>query len=103
MRPIQYINMTSEVAGRIEEIYVKEGDQVTKGKPLVRLDPTQLQSNESAQQVGAFCAAGAIAGMVGLAGHRSVGGMRISLYNAVTLEAVEALTGFMREFHRTRG
>ena len=50
IRPIQYINMTSEVAGRIEEIYVKEGDQVTKGKPLVRLDPTQLQSNEAAQQ-----------------------------------------------------
>src|SRR6202165_306081 len=43
------------------------------------------------------------AGLVGTAGHRSVGGMRISLYNAVTLEAVEALTSFMREFHRTRG
>ena len=35
-------------------------------------------------------------------GHRSVGGMRISLYNAVGLDAVEALTGFMREFQRTR-
>src|ERR671932_547630 len=49
VRPIQYINMTSEVAGRIEEIYVKEGQLVTKGQPLVRLDPTQLQSNEAAQ------------------------------------------------------
>jgi HlyD family secretion protein len=49
VRPIQYINMTSEVAGRIEEIYVKEGDRVTKGQQLVRLDPTQLQSNEAAQ------------------------------------------------------
>ena len=39
VRPIQYINMTSEVAGRIEEIYVKEGDRVTKGQQLVRLDP----------------------------------------------------------------
>jgi len=29
--------------------------------------------------------------------------MRISLYNAVSLEAVEALTSFMREFQRTRG
>jgi phosphoserine aminotransferase len=29
--------------------------------------------------------------------------MRISLYNAVTLEAAEALTGFMREFQRARG
>lgn len=49
VRPIQYINMTSEVAGRIEEIYVKEGDRVTKGQQLVRLDPTQLQSGEAAQ------------------------------------------------------
>jgi HlyD family secretion protein len=39
----------SEVAGRIEEIYVKEGQPVNKGTPLVRLDPTQLQSNEAAQ------------------------------------------------------
>ena len=45
----------------------------------------------------------AAAGLVGTPGHRSVGGMRVSLYNAVTLEAVEALTGFMREFRRTRG
>jgi phosphoserine aminotransferase len=29
--------------------------------------------------------------------------MRVSLYNAVTPEAVQALTGFMREFQRTNG
>jgi len=50
-----------------------------------------------------FAAEAAAAGLVGTPGHRSVGGMRVSLYNAVTLEAVEALTSFMREFHRTRG
>jgi HlyD family secretion protein len=49
VRPIQFMNLTSEVQGRIEEIYVKEGDQVIKGQPLVRLDPTQLQSNTDAQ------------------------------------------------------
>jgi phosphoserine aminotransferase len=43
------------------------------------------------------------AGIVGTPGHRSVGGMRVSLYNAVTLEAVQALTQFMREFQRTDG
>jgi len=32
-----------------------------------------------------------------------VGGMRISLYNAVGLDAVEALVAFMREFQRVRG
>jgi len=41
--------------------------------------------------------------LVGTPGHRSVGGMRVSLYNAVTLEAVQALTSFMHEFQRTRG
>jgi phosphoserine aminotransferase len=40
------------------------------------------------------------AGIVGTPGHRSVGGMRVSLYNAVTLEAVQALVSFMREFQR---
>jgi phosphoserine aminotransferase len=43
------------------------------------------------------------AGIVGTPGHRSVGGMRVSLYNAVTLDAVQALTSFMREFQRTNG
>ena len=50
-----------------------------------------------------FAKEAAAAGLVGTPGHRSVGGMRVSLYNAVGLDAVEALTGFMREFQRTRG
>src|SRR6185295_17978423 len=50
VRPIRYIKLTSEVPGRIEEIYVNPGDQVTQGKPLVRVDPTQLQSSQEAQQ-----------------------------------------------------
>jgi phosphoserine aminotransferase len=50
-----------------------------------------------------FLEEAAAAGIVGIAGHRSVGGMRVSLYNAVTLEAVEALISFLREFRRTRG
>src|SRR5882762_10042662 len=49
VRPIRYIKLTSEVAGRIEEIYVNPGDQVTLGKPVVRVDPTQLQSTQEAQ------------------------------------------------------
>jgi phosphoserine aminotransferase len=44
----------------------------------------------------------AAAGLVGTPGHRSVGGMRVSLYNAVEPSAVEALVSFMREFRRTR-
>ena len=43
------------------------------------------------------------AGLVGLGGHRSVGGLRASLYNAIDQQAVEALVGFMDEFRRKRG
>jgi phosphoserine aminotransferase len=41
--------------------------------------------------------------LVGLAGHRSVGGMRASLYNAVGQDAVDALVAFMSEFKRKNG
>jgi phosphoserine aminotransferase len=38
------------------------------------------------------------AGFVGLKGHRSVGGLRASIYNAFPLEGVKALVSFMRDF-----
>ena len=53
VRPVRYIKLTSEVPGRIEEIYVNAGDQVVQGKPLVRVDPTQLQSSQEAQWAAA--------------------------------------------------
>jgi len=43
------------------------------------------------------------AGLTNLAGHRSVGGMRASLYNAMPLAGVEALIAYMREFARRHG
>jgi phosphoserine aminotransferase len=43
------------------------------------------------------------AGLVTLEGHRSVGGMRASIYNAMPMEGVDALIEFMKEFERTRG
>jgi phosphoserine aminotransferase len=43
------------------------------------------------------------AGLDGLKGHRSVGGMRASIYNAFPEAGVAALVQFMREFERTRG
>src|SRR5438309_7559669 len=49
VRPIRYIKLTSEIPGRILEIYVNPGDQVNKGQALVRIDPTQLQSSQEAQ------------------------------------------------------
>lgn len=42
-------------------------------------------------------------GLLNLAGHRSVGGMRASIYNAVTEEAVDALIDFMKDFASRNG
>lgn len=42
-------------------------------------------------------------GLDGLKGHRSVGGIRASIYNAFPLAGVEALVAFMREFERNNG
>jgi phosphoserine aminotransferase len=42
-------------------------------------------------------------GLVGLKGHRSVGGIRASLYNAVSLKDVEVLVSFMKEFEKKNG
>ncbi|MGE5698984.1 MAG: 3-phosphoserine/phosphohydroxythreonine transaminase [Deltaproteobacteria bacterium] len=41
-------------------------------------------------------------GMVGLKGHRSVGGIRVSMYNAAPYEWVDTLAGFMEEFARVK-
>ena len=43
------------------------------------------------------------AGMIGLKGHRSVGGIRASIYNAVPAEAIDALTAFMNDFEANNG
>ena len=40
----------------------------------------------------------AAAGFVNLKGHRSVGGMRASIYNAMPIEGVEKLVDFMKQF-----
>ncbi len=50
----------------------------------------------------AFLADAKKKGMVGLKGHRSVGGIRASIYNAVSYEWVDALSGFMGDFARKK-
>ena len=47
-----------------------------------------------------FLAEALAAGFSGLAGHRAIGGIRASIYNALTLPAVEELAGFMDDFQR---
>ncbi|WP_444958259.1 3-phosphoserine/phosphohydroxythreonine transaminase [Microbulbifer sp. ZKSA002] len=68
---------------------VEEGSRSRMNVPFVladdRLDKQFLIESEGA-------------GLLSLKGHRSVGGMRASLYNAVPMEAVEALVAFMADF-----
>ena len=56
-----------------------------KGKPAIKIAP--------ATPAGA-------AGLQGLKGHRIVGGIRASLYNAMPIEGVENLCAFMADFER---
>jgi phosphoserine aminotransferase len=53
------------------------------------------------EREAAFLQQARAAGFHGLPGHRSLGGIRASIYNAVTMEAVDALCEFMEDFRRT--
>ncbi|HEY2036486.1 MAG TPA: 3-phosphoserine/phosphohydroxythreonine aminotransferase, partial [Steroidobacteraceae bacterium] len=50
-----------------------------------------------------FLSEATAAGLASLEGHRMVGGMRASIYNAMPLEGVQALAAFMQEFQRRHG
>ena len=58
-------------------------------------------TNESLEEI--FIAEALANGLGGLKGHRSVGGCRASIYNATTLEAIQALVSLMGEFERKYG
>ena len=60
----------------------------------------RLASEELEKQ---FVKESTAAGLDGLKGHRSVGGMRASIYNAFPEAGVEALVAFMRDFEAKRG
>ncbi|WP_301101385.1 phosphoserine transaminase [Propionivibrio sp.] len=55
---------------------------------------------DSPERESQFLAEAQAAGFSGLAGHRAIGGLRASIYNALTLSAVEELAGFMDDFRR---
>ena len=50
-----------------------------------------------------FLATASERGLIQLKGHRSVGGMRASIYNAMPIEGVQALVDHLRDFAATRG
>ncbi|ADZ90731.1 3-phosphoserine/phosphohydroxythreonine transaminase [Marinomonas mediterranea] len=66
-----------------------------------RMNVPFVLADESLEQT--FLAESEAAGLRTLAGHRSVGGMRASIYNAMPVEGVEALIEFMRDFESRYG
>jgi len=74
--------------------------------PVAREDRSRMNvpfrlKNEALDQD--FLKQAAAKGLVQLKGHRSVGGMRASIYNAMPMEGVRALVDFMREFEKRAG
>jgi phosphoserine aminotransferase len=75
-------------------------------KPVAREHRSQMNvvfrlQDESLDE--AFLAGAKARGLVQLKGHRVVGGMRASIYNAMPIEGVQALVDWMREFERSHG
>jgi len=66
-----------------------------------RMNVTFRLPNEELEKK--FAKEATASGLDGLKGHRSVGGMRASIYNAFPEEGIDALVSFMREFERTNG
>lgn len=74
--------------------------------PVARPDRSRMNvpfTLANAELDAEFLKGAKAAGMSGLKGHRSVGGMRASLYNAMTEDGVQQLVDYMKEFARTRG
>ncbi len=74
---------------------------VAKRLPLV--DERAVHAGATRELDAPFLAEAQAAGLMNLEGHRSVGGMRASIYNAMPPEGVEALVDFMQEFERRHG
>jgi phosphoserine aminotransferase len=62
------------------------------------MNVTFYLQDESLQE--RFLAESQAAGLLGLKGHKSAGGLRASIYNAMPLAGVEQLVAFMKEFER---
>ena len=74
--------------------------------PVAKEDRSRMNipfTLKDASHDDAFLKGASAKGMVQLKGHRSVGGMRASIYNAMPLEGVQALVAYMREFEAKHG
>jgi phosphoserine aminotransferase len=88
---------------KAETLYAAIDESQLYANPIARDARSRMNVTFTLTKPGldaAFLAQAAAAGLHGLKGHRVLGGMRASLYNAMPLAGVEALIAFMREFER---
>lgn len=83
-----------------------DSNPLFNGAVTVKEDRSLMNANflpVNQSDENAFLEACKSAGIVGLKGHRSVGGFRASMYNALPLESVDLLVSVMKDFAQTRG
>ena len=69
---------------------------------FLRGDDGQALIDAEQPRNAAFLTGAKAAGLLQLKGHKSVGGMRASIYNAMPIEGVQALIDYMRDFEKTK-
>ena len=89
------INPIREIADAAHAVGARVLVDAAQAAPHLKFDVNELDAD--------FLEGAKGAGLMGLAGHRSVGGMRASIYNAMNLAGVEALIEYMRDFERRHG
>ena len=89
---VNVIGMRWKGANQIAQMHVKLHES--------RMRQTTLASEDLEKK---FIADAVAAGFVGLKGHRSVGGIRVSMYNAMPLAGIKDLTDFMKDFAKENG
>jgi phosphoserine aminotransferase len=86
------------------QLYASPVDKAVRSRMNVpfflRGDGGELLTDPAHPRNAAFLAGAQAAGLLQLKGHKSVGGMRASIYNAMPLEGVQALVDYMRAFEQ---
>ena len=90
--------LKKERAKRVYDVLDNSSFYLAHAEPGSRSDMNVTFRTHSKELDSAFVKEAAARGLVNLKGHKIAGGMRASLYNAMPMEGVDALTDFMKEF-----
>ncbi|XP_036952782.1 phosphoserine aminotransferase [Acanthopagrus latus] len=94
----QKSSMIYDVINASGDFYVCPVDTACRSRMNVTFRVGKKEGDEALEKK--FVEGASKRGMMALKGHRSVGGIRVSLYNSITVEETEALAAFMKEFQK---